>query len=331
MNSPAKAHATPAADHGGSGHTDLLKEILIRLAQRRLAPIPENFARLYREVALERGRPVAEAPASEYELLLRMVEGLDGLMAENRELGQWLQTLRMTLVDHGTAEEKRSRVEALLARLWRDRSRLLFEVGGTTIKLRESVRRAAREMQSLAQQFEQSGQAFTDVIRELDDCTDIAGAQRLLERARKELQGIRQAMASSTGKVDDLLSSAEEKSLRECALDAVEQAYLAAPGTLDNLLCFEVDEDEQIRLLAAQFKRLAPATLVGKIAPRRGLALFDRAQVPVLLKAAQEMRAQLPALRFGTARLPEQKSVEALREGLRRALGLLTPWTPPAN
>ncbi|MBI3779035.1 MAG: hypothetical protein HY274_09015 [Gammaproteobacteria bacterium] len=48
----------------------------------------------------------------------------------------------------------------------------------------------------------------------------------------------------------------------------VEQAYLAAPVDLDNLLCFEVEKDAHIRLFATRLKQADSGILVGKISTR---------------------------------------------------------------
>ena len=152
----------------------VIKEVLQRLAQRRLSPDPENFSRVYREVSSAFALPVERQYTDELAAMRHLIEAFDNLLIGNAWLNGKFRELGRT-VNEGFAqdEDRLANARRILNEVAEGKAQALGQAARLVVELREALSEMIAQAQELAQHVSATRSSFERAQELAVDCVDL--------------------------------------------------------------------------------------------------------------------------------------------------------------
>ncbi len=182
---------TAAGDRLGPS---VMKEVLHRLAQRRLEPTPENFSRVYREVSSAFAVQVGRQYTNETMALRHALEAFENLLIGNAWVNGKFRELGRVVADDTARDEVRlASVRKVLNEVMEGKEQALHQAARLVVEMREAVNEMIVQAQELAHHVSSSRATFARASQLADDCFDLADVRRAMDAIARDARRLNRA------------------------------------------------------------------------------------------------------------------------------------------
>ena len=178
----------------------IVKEVLDRMAARKLAPTPESFTWMYRQAMRARNIPVGVQYTTEIDALRHALSAFEDLLVGNAWLAGRFKTLTAVADDTGRSTAERTRhVRIILDEIGANKEQALFQMARLVTETREAVHEMLLQVSELADRISTGRVSFGrahELIQQCHDIDEFKGALRAIANDIRNLH--RNAKRAST-------------------------------------------------------------------------------------------------------------------------------------
>lgn len=173
----------------------IVREVLQRLAERRLSPNPENFTWMYRQVMKARNLPLEVQYTSELVALKHALKAFEDLLVGNGWLAGRYRALVAITEDVSRSEADRiAHAHTIFDEIQANKTQALFQAARQVVEAREALRELVEQLAELSENVSGGRANFERALSLAEDCHDVDDVRAALKALAHDARKLDRAM-----------------------------------------------------------------------------------------------------------------------------------------